>query len=84
MAQHSGLKGLALLQLCCRLQLHLRFNPWPGNFQMPWVQPLKRKLKINKVFNYLRNCYGKTVLIPLVSLGMEIHFRDFFIAPVFN
>ena len=25
-------KDLALLQLWCRLQLHLCFNPWPRNF----------------------------------------------------
>ena len=31
---HSGLKDLALLQWQCRLQLWLRFNPCPGNFQM--------------------------------------------------
>ena len=31
--QHSGLKDLALPQLW------LRFNPWLGNFHMPWVQP---------------------------------------------
>ena len=28
------LKDLALL----KLQLWLRFNPWPGNIHMPWVQ----------------------------------------------
>ena len=34
LAQHSGLKDLVLLQLQCRLQLRLRFSPWPGNFHM--------------------------------------------------
>ena len=29
-----GLKDLAMLQVWCRLQLQLRFNPWPGNFHM--------------------------------------------------
>lgn len=38
-------KELALLQLCHRLQLQLRFNPWTGNFHMPWMQPKKKKKK---------------------------------------
>ena len=40
---HSGLR----IQRChgdgvsgsCGLQLQLRFNPWPGNFHLLWVQP---------------------------------------------
>ena len=32
-------KDLVLLQLWHRLQLWLRFNPWPGNFSMLWVKP---------------------------------------------
>ena len=39
LAQHSGLKDLMLLQLRCRLQLWVGFNPWSGNLGMPWVQP---------------------------------------------
>ena len=38
-AQHNGLKDLALLQLQHRSQLRLGFNPWPGNFCMPQMQP---------------------------------------------
>ena len=38
-AWHSGLKNLALPQLWHRLQLWLRYSPWPGNFHMPWVWP---------------------------------------------
>ena len=34
-----GYKGSALLQL------QLGFNPWPGNFDTPWVPSLKRKEK---------------------------------------
>ena len=37
LAQHSGLKHWALLQLWCRSQLWLRFSPWPGKFYMLWV-----------------------------------------------
>ena len=32
-------KELALLQLWHRLQLQLRFDPWPRNFHMPRVWP---------------------------------------------
>ena len=28
--------------------LQLRFNPWPRNFHMPWVWPLKRKQTQNQ------------------------------------
>ena len=34
-------KDLALLQLWYKLQLQLCFDPWPGNFHMPWMQPKK-------------------------------------------
>ena len=37
LAQGSGLKDLALLHL------QLRFSPWPRNFHMLQVQPLKKK-----------------------------------------
>ena len=39
LAQSSGLKGPALLQLEHKLQLWLTFSPWPKNFHMSWVQP---------------------------------------------
>ena len=40
-----GLKDLALPQLLLhRLQLWLRFNPWPRNIHMLWIQPLKKNL----------------------------------------
>ena len=41
-------KDLALLQLWHKLQLWFRFSPWPRNFHMPWVQPLKKKKKRKK------------------------------------
>jgi len=34
---------LALLQLWHRLQLQFGFNPWPGNFHMPFVWLKKKK-----------------------------------------
>ena len=42
LAQHSVLKDMELLQLQHRLQLRLGFNPWPRNFRMLRVQPLKK------------------------------------------
>lgn len=35
----SGLEYPALLYLWCRVQLWLRFRPWPRNFHVPRVQP---------------------------------------------
>lgn len=43
LAWGSGLKDLAFPQLWLRLQLQVRFSPWPGNILMPWVWPQKRK-----------------------------------------
>ena len=34
---------LALLWLCCRSQLQVQFDSWPGTFHMPQVRPLKKK-----------------------------------------
>ena len=34
---------LALLWLWCGLQVWLKFDPWPGNFHMPWVWPERKK-----------------------------------------
>ena len=44
----SGLKDLVLPQLWFRLQLRLRFDPWPRNFHMQRVQPLKKLIIIIK------------------------------------
>ena len=41
----SALKDPTLPQRWHRLQLWLGFNPWPENFHMPWVWPLKKKKK---------------------------------------
>ena len=43
LAQRQGLKDPVLPQLQHRLQLWLRFTPWPESFHMPWAQPLKNK-----------------------------------------
>lgn len=47
LAQCSGLKPTALPQL------PLRLNPWPRNFHMTWVQPLKKKKTKNQVIPHL-------------------------------
>ena len=40
-------KDLVLLQLWHRLQLQLRFDPWPGKFHIPiLVQPKKEKNRL--------------------------------------
>ena len=39
LVQHSGLTEL--VQLWCRLQLQLRFSPWPEHLYMPWEWPQK-------------------------------------------
>ena len=39
-------KDLVLLQLWCRLQLKLRFNPWPKELHMLSVQPKKKKKEL--------------------------------------
>ena len=38
-------KNLVLPQLWYRLQLWLKFDPWPGNFHMPWAQPKTKNQK---------------------------------------
>lgn len=35
-----------LLQLWCRLQLQLGFDPWPGNFHVLQVQPKKGEVVV--------------------------------------
>ena len=37
------IKDPVLLQLWYRLQMWLRFHPWPGNFHMPCLWPKKKK-----------------------------------------
>ena len=54
--------ALALLPLQCRSQLWLGFSPWPGNFYMLWVQPLKKKKKKKSFFIE----YIKTVQVHFI------------------
>ena len=50
-------KDLALLHLWCRVQLWLRFDPWPGNFHMLQVRPKKKKKKVllYSIRNYIQH-----------------------------
>ena len=41
-------KDPVLPQLWHRLQLWLEFDPWPGNFHMLQMQPLKKNYKVEK------------------------------------
>ena len=41
----QGVKDPALLLLWLRSMLWRKFNPWPGNFYIPWSQPKKEKEK---------------------------------------
>ena len=43
-----GLMELVLLQLWCRWQLQLRFDPWPRNFHILWYAQKKKKKKKEK------------------------------------
>ena len=40
-------------------QLWLKFNPWPGNFHMPWVRlkKKKKKMRYTKDFIFTTNTY---------------------------
>ena len=69
--QAQWIKDLVLVQLWCRLQLWLGFDPWPGNVHMPWVWPKKKKkISIQELLLWLSRlriwccyCCG-TVLVP--------------------
>ena len=54
LGQAQWVKDQALPQLWHRLQLRLRFNPWPKNFLMPQVQPNKGKKKKKKNDNFIQ------------------------------
>ena len=54
-------KDLVLLQLWCRLQLRLRFDPWHRNFHVLWVL-LKKKFKNLELASHLDIRFLSTVL----------------------
>ena len=65
-------KDPALPQLWHRSQLLLRFDPWPGNFHMMWVQPKKEKKKaiIKKTITRVREHVEK--LKPSSIVGRDV------------
>ena len=55
LAQHSGLR-IMCCHSCSRLQLHLRFDPWPGNSLCHEDTKKEKKKKKKKLSgNYLEN-----------------------------
>ena len=48
-----------------RLKLQLRFNPWPRNFHMLWVVPLKKKLRGS-------SCCGAQWIKNLTSIHEDV------------
>ena len=44
--QVQWVKDPVLPQLCHRLKLQLRFDPWPRKFHILWVQPKKKMFLI--------------------------------------
>ena len=52
-----AVKDLALTLLWLRLLLWCRFDPWPGNFHMLWVQPQKKKKELPEEEQYsIKTC----------------------------
>ena len=58
-------KDLVLLELWCRLQLQLGFNPWPSNFHMHGCGQKKKKKK--KVQVWVVQAQLELALYPLPS-----------------
>ena len=52
-------KNLVLSPLWFRLQLWLGFDPWPGNFRMPWVWPKKKKNVYIYIYNGITLLYSR-------------------------
>ena len=61
------IKDLALLQLWCRLQLKVRFDPWLGNFHVSLVQP-KKYIYMYLLQHYL---YSYNLETTLMSINMS-------------
>ena len=71
MAQ-SGVKDLVLLQLQCRSQLQLSFDPCPGNFHMPWVWPKNNKNKTGRCWELPYRLALSLIWLRLQSLAQEL------------
>ena len=51
----------AMLQMWCRLQLHLGFIPWPRNFHMPQVRPKEKRIKKTR-YHYTATMMAENVV----------------------
>ena len=40
-----------------------RFNPWPGNFGIPWVRKKKKRQNVRKSCRYYLDRLGKGIVI---------------------
>ena len=60
-------KNLALLQLWCKSQLWLKFNPWPRNFHMLWMWP-KKTICLISICSYIDIRYIRYIGIRYIDI----------------
>ena len=70
-------KYLVLSLQWLRSQLGLRFNPWPRNFHMPQVQPIKkkkekRKKKKSSLFFVFLGPHPQHMEVPRLEVKSEL------------
>ena len=73
------IKYSALLQLWHRSQLRLRFNPWPGNFHLPWLQPKKKGKKENSyvvIWNYVHYLLNEVRTVCVMCDSSQYLFQE--------
>ena len=63
-------KDLVLLKLWHRLKLWLRFNPWPRNFHMLYMQPGGKKKKSKQKKLSVQKNQNKTIKKPDVEFPL--------------
>ena len=66
-------KDLVLLQLWCTLQTWLGFDPWPGNFHMPWVS---LKFQSSWLSSFLFTEFGKNFACGTLLASFPGRFPD--------
>ena len=64
---------LVLPQLWYRLQMQLRFDPWPRNFHMPLVWPKKKKNKKQKTQKQTKP--NRNMLVGSLALLIDLRIR---------
>ena len=74
-------KDPVLLQLWRRLQLRLEFEPWPGNFHMPWLPSTARGKKTCKLCVRVScYCQHEAVLDTVTQSPFPLHSVLFLVA----